>query len=115
MEANFDIELAILGKKAKVFKSPYFLTVIRERLFSVSVDTIPLTEYFIVTSDEDKNEQVKIKIYKTVAEGKWYDKHFSEEAESNSPEFGIPSITSEAKRAVDEYETSEVSVRGHRL
>ena len=113
MEQLFDIDLAILHKKAQVKKSPYSLTIIREGMFTVSVDHLPLTEYFIFIGHEDKREQVKIKVYKTVNEGKWYDKNYSEEAESNSPEFGIPGINREIKQAIDMYEAEHVNANSY--
>ncbi len=109
MEQVFDIDLAILGKKAHVRKSPYYLTIIREGLFSVSVNQMPLIEYFILVDHQDKKEQIKTKVYKTTTDGKWYDKNYSEEAESNSPEFGIPDITREIKQAIDMYESHHIN------
>jgi hypothetical protein len=104
MELSFEIDLAILNKKAQVRKSAYYLTIIREGLFSVSVDQLPLTQYFVFVDHAEKKEQIKIKVYKTTSDGKWYDKDYSEEAESNSPEFGIPEINREVKQAIDMYE-----------
>jgi hypothetical protein len=104
MEQLFDINLSLLNKKGHVKKSPFPLTIIREGMFTVSVDQLPLTEYFILIDHKDKKEQIKTKVYKTAAEGKWYDKNYSEEAESNSPEFGIPEIIAEIKQAIDMYE-----------
>jgi hypothetical protein len=48
---------------------------------------------------------MKLKFYKTVSEGKWYDKNYSEEAELNSPEFGIPEVNNEIKAVLDAHET----------
>jgi hypothetical protein len=109
MDQIFDINLAILNKKAQVKKSTYSLTIIRENMFSVSVDHLPLVEYFIFVGHEDKKEQIKIKVYKTVNEDKWYDKNYSEEAESNSPEFGISGINREVKQAIDMYEAEQIN------
>ena len=47
---------------------------------------------------------MKLKFYKTVSDGKWYDKSYSEEAELNSPEFGIPEMNKELKAVLDAYE-----------
>lgn len=109
MEQIFDINLDILHKKASVKKSPFSLTIIREGMFTVSVDNLPLVEYFILIDNQDKKQQIKTKVYKTVADGKWYDKNYSEEAESNSPEFGIPEVINEIKQAINVYESQRVT------
>jgi hypothetical protein len=57
----------------------------------VSVDKLPLIEYYVFDSPV-KSEQLKLKFCKTVSDGKWYDKSYSEEAELHSPEFGIPEM-----------------------
>jgi hypothetical protein len=41
-----------------------------------------------------------------VEDGKWYDQNYSEEAIDNSPEFGIPDVNQEIKRAIDDYEAA---------
>ena len=104
MEEKFEIDLALINKRALVKKTPFYLTVIREVLFTVSVEQVPLTEYYVLVLADDQKEQLKIKVYKA-ADGRWYDKTFSEEAESNSPEFGIPVINQQVKAAIDSYES----------
>lgn len=105
---EFTLNMALLNNQAFVKKSPYFLTVIREGLFSVSVDQIPLVEYFVVINGIKKEDKITIKLYKNVQDGKWYDQSYSEEAELNSPEFGIPAINPQVKRAIDEYEANRI-------
>jgi hypothetical protein len=110
MEEVFEINLPLLNKKALVRKSPYYLTIIRESLSNVSVDRLPLMEYFVFIDHPHKADQIKAKLFKTVAEDKWYDNAYSEEAESNSPEFGIPEINKEIKKAIDSYEAEHASL-----
>ena len=47
---------------------------------------------------------MKFKFYKTLSDGKWYDKVYSEEAELHSPEFGIPEMNNELKAVLDVHE-----------
>ena len=61
MEQLFNIDLAIFNKKAIVKKSPFALTIIKEGMFSVSVDNLPLVEYFILIDNQDKKQQIKTK------------------------------------------------------
>lgn len=109
MKDSFDIDLALLNKRANVEKSPFYLTIIREGFFSVTVDSLPLTEYYILIDHQEKSQQIKAKVYKTVAEGKWYDVNYSEEAQMNSPEFGIPDINRQIKAAIDAYECQPIA------
>lgn len=97
--------LAALRRNAMVRKADYDLTILREGLFTVTVDRLPLVEYFVFFDHPVKAEQIKVKVYKT-QDGKWYDKRYSEEAELNSPEFGAPAINKEIKEAIDNYETA---------
>ena len=89
------------------------LVILREGLYSVSVDKLPLVEYFVFFDSLVKTEQLKLKFYRTVADGKWYDKSYSEEAELNSPEFGIPEMNRELKTVLDAYEAAHA--KGQRL
>jgi len=109
MEQHFELELALLNKKAEVTKSAFALTIIRENMFSVSVDRLPLVEYFVLINSQDKKDRIITKVYKTTSDGKWYDKNYSEEAESNSPEFGIPEIIHEIKKAINSRESLQVT------
>jgi hypothetical protein len=101
--------LSALRRNGSVKKSDYDLTVLRERLYSVLVERIPLIEYFVFFDHPVKSEQIKVKVYKT-KEGKWYDKKLSEEAELNTPEFGAPTINNEVKDAIDNYESKHEHV-----
>jgi hypothetical protein len=103
MEEVFEVLLPLMNKKALVRKSTYSLTIIREGSSSVTVDRLPLTEYFAFIDNPNKADQIKAKLYKT-EDGQWYDNTHSEEAESNSPEFGIPDINREIKKAIDSHE-----------
>ena len=104
MEKIFQIESAILNRKADVLRSPYSLTILRQGKHSVSVDKVPVIEYFAFFDSRIKADQVKIKVYKTVSDDRWYDSSYSEEAEVNSPEFGIPGITEEVKSLIEKFE-----------
>ncbi len=104
MNEVFQINVAGLSKTGHVKKASYYLSILREGLFSVSVERLPLVEYFIFFDNPVKEEQIKVKIYKTL-DGRWYDKTYSEEAEIYSPEFGIPEINNEIKDAIDIYES----------
>ena len=104
MQQEFQLHFPLLNRVAKIRKSPYSLVILREGLYSVSVDKLPLVEYFVFFDSPVKAEQLKLKFYKTVSDGKWYDKSYSEEAELNSPEFGIPEMNKELKAGLDAYE-----------
>lgn len=104
MHQEFQLHFPIVNRVAKVRKSPYSLVILREGLYSVSVDKLPLVEYYVFFDSPIKGEQMKLKFYKTVSDGKWYDKNYSEEAELNSPEFGIPEINNEIKAVLDAQE-----------
>src|SRR5580693_7647977 len=104
MQQEFQLHFPLLNRVAKVRKSPYSLVILREGLYSVSVDKLPLIEYYVFFDSPIKGEQMKLKFYKTVSDGKWYDKSYSEEAELNSPEFGIPEINKELKVVLDAHD-----------
>jgi|SRR5580765_5601702 len=104
MQQEFQLHFPLLNRVGKVRKSPYSLVILREGLYSVSVDKLPLVEYYVFFDSPLKSEQLKLKFYKTVSDGKWYDKSYSEEAELNSPEFGIPEMNNELKVLLDAYE-----------
>lgn|SRR5574338_518494 len=110
MEQGFQIYSALVNRSGQVKKSTFNLTILRESLFSVSVEKLLLTEYFVVFDHPLKSQQIKAKVYKTVTDRKWYDKHYSEEAELNSPEFGIREVNDEIKKAIDIFESLAVSV-----
>lgn len=105
--------LAALRRNAMVRKGDYDLTILREGLFSITVDRLPLVEYFVFFDHPVKAEQIKVKVYKT-QDGKWYDNKYSEEAELNSPEFGAPAINKEIKDAIDNYEAGVAQVEGYK-
>jgi len=105
--AQFD--LAAMHRNGIVRKSDYDLTILREGLFTVSVDRLPLVEYYVFFDHPVKSEQIKVKVYKT-QDGKWYDRRYSEEAELTTPEFGAPLINNEIKHAIDSYESNQVGV-----
>jgi hypothetical protein len=107
MKQEFQLYFPLLNRTAKIKKSPYSLVILNEGLYSVSVDKLPLVEYFVFFDAPAKGDQMKLKFYKTL-EGKWYDKAFSEEAELNSPEFGIPELNKELKSALDAFEAEGV-------
>jgi hypothetical protein len=110
MEQGFQIYSTLIDRVGQVKKSTYNLTILRETFFSVAVEKLPLTEYFVFFDHPSKSEQIKAKLYKTISDNKWYDKHYSEEAELNSPEFGIPELNSEIKKAIDVFESLPVVV-----
>jgi len=112
MAEIFQMHFALLNRVGEVRKSPYSLVILREGLYSVSVDKVPLTEYYIYFDGLFKTDQIKLKFYKTVSDGKWYDKSYSEEAELHSPEFGIPEMNAEMKAAIDVYESTHAEVNG---
>ena len=104
-EELFQIHLPIINRNGQVKKSQFELTILREGSYSVSVDNLPLVEYFILFDHSLKDEQIKAKVYKSATDNKWYDEHYSEEAELYSPEFGIQEINKEIKKAIDSYES----------
>jgi len=112
MAEIFQMHFALLNRVGEVRKSPYSLVILREGLYSVSVDKVPLTEYYIYFDGPFKTDQIKLKFYKAVSDGKWYDKSYSEEAELHSPEFGIPEMNAEMKAAIDVYESTHAEVNG---
>lgn len=109
MDEVFKINAPGLHKTGQVRKAPFNLSILREGTFSVSVERLPLIEYFVFFDDADKAEQIKIKLYKT-HDGRWYDKNYSEEAEVYSPEFGLSEINDEIKTAIDLYESQHEKV-----
>ena len=113
MEQVFQINSTLINRNGQVKKSFFHLTILKDELSSVSIEKLPLIEYFVLFDHPSKAEQIKAKVYKTVADGKWYDEKYSEEAELNSPEFGIPEINKEIKRAIDAYESSHVGAHQH--
>jgi len=108
MQIEFPLYFPLVNRTATIRKSPYSLVILREGLYSVSVDKLPLVEYFVFFNSPLKSEQMKLKFYKTKSDGKWYDKSISEEAELNSPEFGIPGMNEELKASIDAYESDLV-------
>ncbi len=98
-------DLSALRRDGQVRKGDFDLTILREGLFTVNVDRVPLVEYYVFFDHPVKSEQIKVKVYKA-RDGRWYDKYYSEEAELYSPEFGAPSIANEVKRAIDLYEST---------
>ena len=106
MQQEFQLHFPLLNRVAKVRKSSYSLVILREGLYSVSVDKLPLVEYYVFFDSPIKGEQMKLKFYKTVSDDKWYDKSYSEEAELNSPEFGIPEMNNELKAVLDAYDAT---------
>jgi hypothetical protein len=105
MQQEFQLHFPLLNRTAKIKKSPYSLVILREGLYSVSVDRLPLVEYYVFFESPLKSEQMKFKFYKTLSDGKWYDKMYSEEAELNSPEFGIPEMNAGLKAFIDAHES----------
>ncbi|HVY74144.1 MAG TPA: hypothetical protein VG890_04900 [Puia sp.] len=110
MSDTFQLHFGLLNRVAEIRRSPYSLVILREGQYTVSVDKLPLTEYFIYFDSPVKSDQYKLKFYKT-ADGKWYDKALSEEAELHSPEFGVPEFNAELKAAIDAYEKDHSHVR----
>ncbi len=92
-----------MNRDATVRKSSFSHVVLREGKYSVSVDRVPLVEYFVFFDSPVKSDQVKLKLYKDQT-GKWFDKAYSEEAELPSPEFGIPQLIAGVKPVIDNYE-----------
>jgi hypothetical protein len=115
MQQEFQLHFPIVNRVAKIRKSPYSLVILREGLYSVSVDKLPLIEYYVFFDSPIKGEQMKLKFYKTASEGKWYDKNYSEEAELHSPEFGIPEINKEIKAVLDAHESETAQQKSFSL
>ncbi len=111
MPETFQMHFVLLNRTGEVRKSPFSLVILREGLYSVSVDKVPLIEYYVYFDSPLKSDQLKLKFYKTVADGRWYDKSYSEEAEMHSPEFGIPEMNAELKAAIDAYESVHTQIR----
>jgi hypothetical protein len=105
MQQEFQLHFPLINRTAKIRKSPFSLVILREGLYSVSVDKLPLVEYYVFFDSPVKADQLKFKFYKTLSDGKWYDKSYSEEAELKSPEFGIPEMNPELKAILNVYET----------
>ena len=106
---------SLLNRIGEIRKSPYSLVILREGLYSVSVDKLPLIEYYVYFDSPMRADQLKLKFYKTVADGKWYDQSYSEEAELHSPEFGIPEMNAELKSAIDAYEATHAGISSFSL
>src|SRR5664279_3445382 len=104
MQQEFTLHFPLVNRDAKVKRTSYSLVILREDSYSVSVDKLPLVEYYVFFDSPLKGDQMKFKFYKTM-EGKWYDKSYSEEAELHSPEFGIPGMNAELKALLDIHET----------
>lgn len=115
MQEEFQLHFPLVNRVAQVRKSPYSLVILREGLYSVSVDKLPLVEYFVFFDSPVKGEQLKLKFYKTLSDGRWYDKFYSEEAELNSPEFGIPEMNRELKAVLDAYDATHVQQKSFSL
>ena len=111
MQQEFQLHFPLLNRTANIRKSPYSLVILREGLYSVSVDKLPLIEYYVFFDNAVKGEQIKLKFYRTLSDGKWYDKSYSEEAELNSPEFGMPQINTELKAVIDVYEADHAKLK----
>lgn len=105
MQQEFQLHFPLVNRVAQIRKSPHSLVILREGLYFVTVDKLPLVEYYVFFDSPVKGEQMKFKFYKTTSDGRWYDKAYSEEAELNSPEFGIPQMNKELKAVLDVYET----------
>lgn len=106
---------SLLNRIGEIRKSPYSLVILREGLYSVSVDKLPLIEYYVYFDSPMRADQLKLKFYKTVTDGKWYDQSYSEEAELHSPEFGIPEMNAELKSAIDAYEATHAGINSFSL
>ena len=115
MQQEFQLHFPLINRVAKIRKSPYSLVILREGLYSVSVDKLPLVEYYVFFDSPVKGEHLKFKFYKTLSDGKWYDKLYSEEAELNSPEFGIPEMNAELKVILDAYEAEHARQKSFTL
>jgi hypothetical protein len=110
MSATFQLYFPLLNRTGEVIKSPYSLIILREGLYSVSVDKLPLTEYYVYFDSPAQADRIKLKFYKTIADGRWYDRNYSEEAELHSPEFGIPELNGPLKSTIDAHEAAAVSL-----
>jgi len=106
MQQEFQLHFPLVNRVAQIRKSPYSLVILREGLYSVSVDKLPLVEYYVFFDSPLKGDQMKFKFYKTLSDGQWYDKAYSEEAELHSPEFGIPEMNKELKAVLDAHEVA---------
>lgn len=111
MNQEFQLNFPLVNRIAQIRKSPYSLVILREGLYSVSVDKLPLVEYYVFFDSPVKGDQMKFKFYKTLGDGKWYDKAYSEEAELHSPEFGIPEMNKELKAVLDAYEAEHAELK----
>jgi hypothetical protein len=111
MNQEFQLHFPLVNRAAKIRKSPYSLVILREGLYSVSVNRLPLVEYYVFFDSPLKSEQLKFKFYKTLSDGKWYDKSYSEEAELNSPEFGFTEMNSGLKAVIDTYEAQHSQLK----
>jgi hypothetical protein len=111
MNQEFQLHFPLVNRVAKIRKSPYSLVILREGLYSVSVDKLPLVEYYVFFDSMAKAEQLKFKFYKTLSDGKWYDKSYSEEAELNSPEFGFTEMNSGLKAVIDAHEAEHSELK----
>jgi hypothetical protein len=110
MQQEFQLHFPLVNRVAQIRKSPYSLVILREGLYSVSVDKLPLIEYYVFFDSPVKGDQMKFKFYKTLTDGKWYDKKYSEEAELHSPEFGIPEMNRELKAVLDAHEAKHAEL-----
>ena len=115
MNQEFQLHFPLVNRVAQIRKSPYSLVILRESLYSVSVDKLPLVEYYVFFDSPVKGEQMKFKFYKTLSDGKWYDKAYSEEAELHSPEFGIPEMNKELKAVLDAHEAKHAEQKSFTL
>ena len=111
MNQEFQLHFPLVNRVAQIRKSPYSLVILREGLYSVSVDRLPLVEYYVYFDSPLKGDQMKFKFYKTLGDGKWYDKAYSEEAELHSPEFGIPEMNKELKAVLDAHEAKHAELK----
>ena len=102
---QFKINLPALNKSARVYSKPFHLTVLKEEGGQVRIENLELKEYYVMVDGYYTIDPTKHKVYRNIMTGQWYDKNFSEDAEFNSPEFGIPEINAQVKQAIDRYET----------
>ena len=103
---QFYIKLQGILKSAKVSTLPFTLTILKDESGDLSIQSLPLREYFVIVDEYFTTEPTKHKVFKLINGSTWYDKNYSEEAEFNSPEFGIPEINAQIKVAIDAYEAS---------
>jgi hypothetical protein len=111
MNQEFQLNFPLVNRIGQIRKSPYSLVILREGEYSVSVDRLPLMEYYVFFDSPAKGDQMKFKFYKTLNDSKWYDKAYSEEAELHSPEFGIPEMNNELKAVLDAYEAKHADLK----